>query len=213
MPDEPNPENTLRSIPEPRSQAVGDVPEAIRRRYYTEERGGPGLGFYIDARIVAPAFRDRGRELTTPRADPNAIRDMLEIARHRGWRSIEIKGSPEFRREAWLAGRAMGLEMWGYRIGDRDIQDLDRRLERRERGQDRHVEATARSQLRVVDAVVRQHVKDPDGQRRVMEAARARIADWLERGASFEPPRQRKAQLAIASAPASSDLPNLEPKT
>lgn len=190
MPDEPNAENTLRSIPEPRSQAVGDVPEAIRRRYYTEERAGPGLGFYVDARIVAPAFRDRGRELTTPRADPNAIRDMLEIAKHRGWRSIEVKGSPEFRREAWLAGRAMGLEMWGYRAGDRDIQDLDRRMERRERGQDRRVEAAARSQLGVVEAVVRERVREPEGQQRIIEAARARIADWLERGATFEQSRQ-----------------------
>jgi Large polyvalent protein-associated domain 7 len=64
---------------------VGDVPEAIKRRYYTEERGGSGFGFYVDARIVAPAFRDRGREIISPRADPNAIRDMVEIAKHRGW--------------------------------------------------------------------------------------------------------------------------------
>lgn len=184
MSDDPSAENQLRPISEPRSKTVGDVPETIRRRYYTDERGGPGLGFYVDAQIVTPAFRDRGRELRTLRTDPNAIRDMLEIAKHRGWRSIEVQGSREFRREAWLAGRAIGLEMSGFRPGERDLQELERRehahAQRQSRAQDpvgRSPEAT----MRVVRSVVRERIADPTSQDRLLATAKARLARWLER--------------------------------
>ena len=93
-----------------RSTAEGDVPETLRRRYYVDGRGGAGLGFYADATVKAPAFRDAGRQLVAARNDPNAIRDMTAIARHRGWTIVVAKGEVGFRREAWLAGRAVGLE-------------------------------------------------------------------------------------------------------
>jgi Large polyvalent protein-associated domain 7 len=45
-----------------------------------------GRSFYVDATVQQPAFRDRGDHLAAERADPNAIRDMTEIAKHRGRR-------------------------------------------------------------------------------------------------------------------------------
>lgn len=192
MPDNAPSENTISATDRSRSATVGDVPEAIRRRYYTDERGGPGLGFYVDATVVRAAFRDQGKRLSVDRADPNAIRDMAEIAKHRGWAIITVRGSAEFRREAWLTGRSLGLEVQGYRPRERDLQELERRAARRELRADQRVEAAGRSQLRVVDAVVRERVQSPDGQRRIMDAARARIAEWLERGATFEPSRAER---------------------
>lgn len=85
-----------------RSMNKGDVPEPLRRRYYLDERGGPGLGFYADARIQTAAFRDLGARLVTPRSDPNAIRDMAAVAQHRGWTVVVVHGGTDFRREAWL---------------------------------------------------------------------------------------------------------------
>jgi hypothetical protein len=187
MPDKAQAENTIAASDRSRSANVGDVPEAIRRRYFTDERGGPGLGFYVDATVARAAFRDQGSRLSVDRADPNAIRDMAEIAKHRGWVIITARGSADFRREAWLTGRSLGLEVRGYRPTERDLQELERRQARHERTDDRRVDAAARSQLRVVDAVVRARVQDAGGQRRIMDAARMRIADWLERGAHFEP--------------------------
>jgi hypothetical protein len=165
------------------SVAAGDVPEALKRRYYTDDRGGAGLGFYVDATVTAPAFRDRGRTLESARADPNAIRDMALVAKHREWSIIVVRGSAEFRREAWLAGRAVGLEVRGYRPTERDVQELERRTERRRE----RMEPGAQSRLRVVETVVRSRVADPTRQERILAAARARIADWLERGARFGP--------------------------
>jgi hypothetical protein len=206
MPDNNPSEQTIEPGGRERRGKVGDVPDAIQRRYYTDDRGGPGRGFYVDATVVRPAFRDRGHQLAADRADPNAIRDMTEIARHRGWLIVTARGSAEFRREAWLAGRQAGLEVRGYQPTERDLQELDRRRARRERGDDRgervaDLRATAPSrrenprgaaQMRVVEAVVRARVQDEDGQRRIMDRARARIADWLERGARFEPLRTQE---------------------
>ncbi len=199
-------EQTIEPGGRERRGKIGDVPDAIQRRYYTDDRGGPGRGFYVDATVVRPAFRDRGHQLAADRADPNAIRDMTEIARHRGWLIVTARGSAEFRREAWLAGRQAGLEVRGYQPTERDLQELDRRRARRERGDDRgervaDLRATAPSrredrpgaaQMRMVEAVVRARVQDEDGQRRIMDRARARIADWLERGARFEPLRTQE---------------------
>lgn len=193
MADEKPQENTLAPGGRGRSAKIGDVPDAIARRYYTDDRGGPGQGYYVDATVTRAAFRDRGDRLVLDRADPNAIRDALEIAKHRDWRIVTAQGSTAFRREAWLAGRSLSLEVRGYRPTERDLQELERRTARREQRGDRRVEAAARSQLRVVDAVVRERVQNPDVQRRIMESARTRIASWLERGARFEPARPDRA--------------------
>lgn len=188
MPAEPVTPNTLSPAVRNRSIAAGDVPERLRRRYFLDERGGAGLGFYVDAKVQAPAFRDRGRQLVSARTNPNAIRDMASIARHRGWTIITARGSADFRREAWLAGRSLGLEVRGHRPTERDLQELQRRMRPREQSaappeQD---DAGVRSRLAVVDTVVRSRVRDPVVQDCIVASARSRIADWLERGARFD---------------------------
>src|SRR5688572_9747663 len=104
MADDPAVPDALRPDVRGRSIAKGDVPEALRARYYVDGRGGAGLGFYVDAKVTAPAFRDRGRQLVAARSDPNAVRDMTAIALHRGWSIVVAQGSASFRREAWLSG-------------------------------------------------------------------------------------------------------------
>ena len=214
MPDDSNTQDSLAPAVKTHSTIRGDVPDVLRRRYYTDELGGGGLGFYADARIQTPAFRDRGRDLVAVRLDPNAIRDMAAIAKHRDWSIVTASGSAEFRREAWLAGRSIGLEVRGYRATERDTQELQRRQERAQRAEEkrevrterreaqrdhlfderevrreRREDAGARAQLRVIDAVLRARIGDPERQERVMAAARNRVADWLERGARIEPLR------------------------
>jgi hypothetical protein len=197
MPDAPD-VNRLAPGGHARSLTLGDVPDSVRRRYYVDGRGVLGLAFYADATIPTPAFHDRGGRLTTVRADPNAIRHMTEIAAHRGWTVLQVRGAHDFRREAWLAGRLQNLEVHGYRPTPRDLQALQRRLEAQrprvpEIGPDpappsRTAGAAppgAKARLNVVETVVRGRVRDPQEQARILAAARARIAAWLERGATF----------------------------
>jgi hypothetical protein len=175
------------------------VPDRLRQRYYIEERRREWR-FYVDAQVTTPVFWDRGRRLVSARSDPNAIRDMTAIAAHRGWRIVEAKGSPGFRREAWLAGRTLGLEVKGHAPTERDLQELERRRANRERMEARLGDLARRptgrgdrldgavDRLKTVQTVVRARVADPAIQKRLLTAARIRLADWLERGARFDRP-------------------------
>ncbi|THD57456.1 LPD7 domain-containing protein [Phenylobacterium sp.] len=196
-----------------RSTAKGDVPDDLVRRYFVDGRGGPGLGFYADATTPIAAFRDRGDRLVTARTDPHVIRHLTAIARHRGWTKVTVTGEPAFRREAWLVARVEGLEVRGYRATERDIQDLQRRidLQRRRDAWDklgRELEARraepdpnrrrakAAAPLRAVEAVVASRVADPVVQSRLLDAARARVAGWLERGGRFDDPERDRPAAA-----------------
>jgi hypothetical protein len=184
-----------------RSTSKGDVPDPLRRRYFLDDRGGPGLGFYADARIQTAAFRDLGARLVTPRSDPNAIRDMAAVAHHRGWTVVVVHGETDFRREAWLTATALGMEVRGYQPTERDRQEFERRQAalvrkaartadaRPERG-DREVRdsaAAGRANMRIVEAVVRARVSDRPAQDRILTAARERLASWLEQGVRVRP--------------------------
>jgi len=166
-----------------RANTPGDVPEPLRRRYLTEARSGPGLGFYSDVRAEAAAFRDQGRRLTTDRNDPHIVRDLVAIAQHRGWSTISVRGHSEFRREVWLQARAAGLEVRGYRPTERDRQQAERSRERLPANTPTASDAQAR--LRIVESVVRARVVEPSEQARILSAARSRLAQWLDRGATF----------------------------
>jgi hypothetical protein len=183
-----------------RSTNKGDVPDPLRRRYYLDERGGPGLGFYADARVQTAAFRDLGSRLVTPRSDPNAIRDMAAVAHHRGWTVVVVHGEVDFRREAWLTASALGMEVRGYQASERDRQELERRqaalvrkaahtADQRPERADREARdsaAAGRSNMRIVEAVVRGRVGDVSAQDRILASARERISRWLEQGARLD---------------------------
>ena len=106
-----------------RSTTKGDTPEAVLDRYLVErDRQGRPERFFRDHRAAEPMFRDRGGSLVSAQAYPDAIADMLKIARHRGWDQVRVTGDPAFRREVWIQAQAMGLEVRGHRPRERDRQ-------------------------------------------------------------------------------------------
>jgi hypothetical protein len=54
---------------------------------------------------------------------------MVDIAAHRGWERIEVRGADDFRREVWLEAKARGLEVSGFNPKARDREALERRLQ------------------------------------------------------------------------------------
>ena len=79
------------------------LPPHLRRKYYVVEIDAAEARIYADRGgdyLVAKAGRDR---LVTQVASIEIVRDLVAIAAHRGWERIELTGSLEFRREAWLA--------------------------------------------------------------------------------------------------------------
>jgi hypothetical protein len=104
----------------------GDVPDALKRRYFSEE-GRLATAFFAGPGAKAVAFHDHGGKLATHAVDPNTIRDMVAIAAHRGWSTIQVRGDDDFRREVWMEARLAGLEVRGYRARERDQQELEAR--------------------------------------------------------------------------------------
>jgi hypothetical protein len=110
------------------------LPDRIRRKYYVlanEHRkdGADGEArLYADERGEYLAFKVTDDRLVTRLAAAEVIRDMVSVAQHRQWESLQVRGSVEFRREAWLEAGARGLEVQGYQPTELDRQTLaDRR--------------------------------------------------------------------------------------
>lgn len=105
----------------------GDIPDALRKRYFsTTSKWSGEPAYFTTAQVKEPAFRDQGRRLITSSESDEVVRDLVAIARHRGWSHVHVTGSETFRRAAWLEASRQGLEVRGYRPSERDLQELDR---------------------------------------------------------------------------------------
>lgn len=78
---------------------------------------------------MRPTISDRGDSLHTKNADRSTAMDMIELAAHRGWSSMKVKGPEDFRREMWIEATAQGIKVQGYRPNDKDRAEADRRAE------------------------------------------------------------------------------------
>nr|WP_247876833.1 LPD7 domain-containing protein [Ochrobactrum sp. CM-21-5] len=102
-------------------------PDEITSRYYIREDHGGTQRVFADSKGEREVFQDNGEKLRAKSFDAQGVRLMIETAAHRGWTSIEITGSKEFRRETWLEGQAHGISVKGYQPTELDWQDLARR--------------------------------------------------------------------------------------
>ncbi|PPQ14473.1 hypothetical protein CV770_36735 [Bradyrhizobium sp. AC87j1] len=110
-------------------------PDRIRRKYYVvaseseKDRSGREARLYADERKEYLAFKTTDNRLVTRIAAAEVILDMVSVAQHRQWEALHVRGSGEFRREAWLEASARGIEVQGYQPNELDRQALaDRRV-------------------------------------------------------------------------------------
>jgi len=96
------------------------VPESVARRFLKVESE-----YYFQDRT--PAFSDRGSKLATRGANLEVVRSMVEIAKARGWDTITVKGTEEFRRSAWMEATQDGLTVAGYKPTSLDLAALANR--------------------------------------------------------------------------------------
>ena len=114
-------------------------PDRVRRKYYVvadqqaKERVALKARVYADERGEYLAFKATEDRLTTRLASAQVVHDMIAVAEHRNWRGIHLRGSAEFRREAWLEASARGMDVAGYEPTDIDRGALASRRETRER--------------------------------------------------------------------------------
>lgn len=75
------------------------------------------------------AFRDRGDTLEAVSTGQIAIAGMIEVAKQKGWTSIEVTGEAKFSREVWLQARLVGLQISGYEPSVEDLAELRMRAD------------------------------------------------------------------------------------
>lgn len=98
-----------------RREADGDMPERLRRKYYVADGDvGAEAKVYADPKGEYLAFKVTTDRMATRLEDAGVIRDMVSIAQHRSWKEVELRGSEEFRRTAWLEASARGISVRGY---------------------------------------------------------------------------------------------------
>jgi hypothetical protein len=102
-------------------EAKRGVPEDVRRRFVQVK----DEYFFPDG---AKAFTDRGDKLTTQSENTEVIRSLITIAQSRGWGEVRVQGSERFRREAWAAAQAAGLEARGYKPSEFEQSRLVRSM-------------------------------------------------------------------------------------
>jgi hypothetical protein len=96
------------------------VPASVAARFLKVE-----IDYYFPDKTHA--FSDRGDKLATRGAHPEVVRSLIEIAQARGWSSITVKGTDEFRRNTWMEAAQAGLKVTGYQPTALDLAELANR--------------------------------------------------------------------------------------
>jgi hypothetical protein len=107
------PENIIR--PKPVFEKTGyDVPKSVTNQYVAHE------GKFLDRKSETVHFEDKGRSLSTASEDRDVIAHMVEVAKAKNWGELQLKGSEEFRRQAWIAAELAGVPTRGFKPGAQD---------------------------------------------------------------------------------------------
>jgi hypothetical protein len=143
--------------PDSVSSSLHDAfPARIRHKYYLKaaERSAE-VRVFTDEKGEYLAFKDTGDRLSTRLDSPGVVRDMVAVTEHRGWQSLQVRGSDEFRRVVWLEASIRGIEVAGYEPTDIDRQTLEKRRNARDEGPtrgDRGSEKPERAPMRSRDS-------------------------------------------------------------
>jgi putative DNA primase/helicase len=97
---------------QPRLNQRRDAAESLRKRFIEA-----GEQFYYRTGPGEPtklAFTDHGKRLVTEHDDPSVIQGMVLLAKAKGWATVRVNGTPEFKTEAWVQATIAGLDVEGY---------------------------------------------------------------------------------------------------
>lgn len=105
-----------------------DTTDTIVRRhnFYVAERRDTRI-YYTDYQQKSEVMRAAPQRITTRLDDRQTVSAMLDVAQSRGWQSIKLRGTDDFRREAWVQAQVRGIKAEGYKPKETDVQEAARR--------------------------------------------------------------------------------------
>ena len=104
----------LKQVAEAKPKPVLDLsykipPDSIKSRYIVAD------GQYLSAQNgTTVLFEDKGKSISTAKTDTQTINDMLEVAKAKGWDSIKLNGTKEFKQMMYVAAESQGIRTKGY---------------------------------------------------------------------------------------------------
>ena len=101
------------------------IPDNIKMRYHSV-----GGKFYSVSDHKTVLFEDKGKQLKTALSDPQTVKDMLEVVKAKGWDSIKLSGSKDFRQAMFIEAAAQGIRTSGYNPTAADLQRVEALRER-----------------------------------------------------------------------------------
>lgn len=115
--------------PERRQEQTKQVaPDAVAERHnlYVAEQRSTRI-YYVDYQQKSEVMRATKDKVATKYEDAKTVAVMLDLAQERGWKTVKVKGSESFKREAWVQASVRGLSVEGYRPQATDQQELQKR--------------------------------------------------------------------------------------
>ena len=103
--------------------------ESLRKRFIEA-----GEQFYYRTASGEPtriAFTDHGKRLVTEHDDPSVIQGMVLRAKAKGWTTVRVNGTTEFKTEAWVQATIAGLDVEGYTPRGIDLARAEDRKDQR----------------------------------------------------------------------------------
>ena len=102
------------------------TPESLQNRYITFEGRllSPSRQYASPDSYRTVLFTDKGNKLTTAKSDLQTVKDMLEVAKHKGWDSI--KGSKEVKSLMFVMAESQGIRTSGYSPKPEDLAMVER---------------------------------------------------------------------------------------
>ncbi len=129
--DEPRPSEGTQgeNAEQPRLNQRRDAADSLRKRFIEA-----GEQFYYRTAPGEPtkiAFTDHGKRLVTEHDDPSVIQGMVLRAKAKGWTTVRVNGTTEFKTEAWVQATIAGLDVEGYTPRGIDLARAEDRKDQR----------------------------------------------------------------------------------
>lgn len=135
-----------------------EVPKTLLNKYHLVDHK---FHFRNDPDKVA--FEDTGKTLKTTSDDKEIAKSMVELAEAKGWDTLKVKGTEEFKRTVWLEASLKGLNVKGYEPRDIDIAMLnDRKKPEQELSNTIEQERSRNRNLESVEKPIKQVQQSPE---------------------------------------------------
>ncbi len=105
---------------------IPDDPPKVRSTFYIQQDGN-ARKYYDDFKMKSLAITAAPLSIRTNRDDGQTVGAMIDLARARGWETIRLTGSNDFKRETWVQAQIKGVQTTGYTPQDTDKQEVSKR--------------------------------------------------------------------------------------